>query len=106
MNYDNFGEHTTALEHYNNLRKARDKESIKESMKNAGSFLEDNEKSAANQFIKSFKCSHDKNGELFTPANQTSKIFKVVDEEHMEEQGDRNFFKQMKNKFKVDHIIQ
>lgn len=56
MNYDNFGEHTTALEHYNNLRKARDKESIKESMKNAGSFLEDNEKSAANQFIKSFKC--------------------------------------------------
>ena len=30
----------------------------------------------------------------------------VVDEEHMEEQGDRNFFKQMKNKFKVDHIIQ
>jgi len=51
MNYDNFGEHTTALEHYNNLRKARDK-NIKESMKNAGSFLEDNEKSDANQFIK------------------------------------------------------
>ena len=57
MNYDTFGEHTTAFEHYNNLKKARDKESIKESMKNAahtnaGSFLEDNEKSDANQFIK------------------------------------------------------
>jgi len=52
MNYDTFGEHTTALEHYNNLRKARDRESLQASMKNAGSFLEDNEKSDANQFIK------------------------------------------------------
>ena len=92
MNYDTFGEHTTALEHYNNLRKARDRESLQASMKNAGSFLEDNEKSDANQFIKQFKHHKNENGEL-APVNKTSKIFKVVDDEQMDDQGGSNFFK-------------